>query len=99
MNSIERNLLVQIADLHEVPMGAFNIREDGKLHSRKSTENIIITSKTDKPGIEIEIMPGTKNESVHIPVIITKTGHSEMVYNDFCGRERRCPYSRRLRYP
>lgn len=83
MNSIERNLLVQIADLHEVPMGAFNIREDGKLHSRKSTENIIITSKTDKPGIEIEIKPGTKNESVHIPVIITKTGHSEMVYNDF----------------
>lgn len=83
MNSIEKNLLSQIADLHEVPMGAYNIREDGKMHSRNSTENIEIISKTDKPGIEIKIKPGTKNESVHIPVIITKTGHTEMVYNDF----------------
>lgn len=83
MNSIEKNLLSQIADLHEVPMGAYNIREDGELHGRNSTENIVITTKTDKPGIEIRIKPGTKNESVHIPVLITKTGHTEMVYNDF----------------
>ncbi len=83
MNSIEKNLLAQIADLHEVPIGAYNIREDGKLHSINTTKNIDILSKTDKPGIEIRIKPGTKNESVHIPVIITKTGHAEMVYNDF----------------
>ncbi|NLL40125.1 MAG: SufD family Fe-S cluster assembly protein [Clostridiales bacterium] len=83
MNSIEKNLLAQIADLHEVPMGAYNIREDGKLHSRNTTKNIDIISKTDKQGIEIRIKPGTKNESVHIPVIITKTGHTELVYNDF----------------
>lgn len=83
MNEIEKNLLREIADLHKIPEGAYNIREDGELQGRKSTEHIEIVSKTDKPGIDIIIKPGTKNESVHIPVIITKTGHSEMVYNDF----------------
>jgi Fe-S cluster assembly scaffold protein SufB len=83
MNSIEKSLLEQVADLHEVPAGAYNIREDGALHSRQSTENIEIVTKQDKPGIEIRIKPGTKKESVHIPVLITKTGYSEMVYNDF----------------
>jgi Fe-S cluster assembly scaffold protein SufB len=83
MNDIEKNLLAQVADLHDVPAGAYNIREDGELHGRKSTENIEIVTKKDKPGIEIRIKPGTKNESVHIPVLITKTGHIEMVYNDF----------------
>ena len=83
MNEIEKNLLREIADLHKVPEGAYNIREDGQLQGRRSTEHIEITSKTDKSGIDIRIAPGTKNESVHIPVIITKTGHSEMVYNDF----------------
>ncbi len=83
MNSIEKNLLVQIADLHETPIGAYNIREDGAAAGRKSTANIEITTKTDKPGIDIRIKPHTKNESVHIPVIITKTGYTEIVYNDF----------------
>ena len=83
MTEIEKNLLREIADLHKVPEGAYNIREDGKLQGRRSTEHIEITSKTDVSGIDIRIAPGTKNESVHIPVIITKTGHSEMVYNDF----------------
>ena len=83
MNEIEKNLLREIADLHKTPAGAYNIREDGQLQGRRSTEHIEIVSKTDKSGIDIIIKPGTKNESVHIPVIITKTGHSEMVYNDF----------------
>ena len=71
MNSIEKNLLEQVADLHEIPIGAYNIRRDGESAGRNSTANIEITSKTDKPGIDIRIKPGTKNESVHIPVIIT----------------------------
>lgn len=83
MNEIEKNLLREIADLHKVPEGAYNIREDGKLQGRNSTEHIEIVSKTDKSGIDVIIKPETKNESVHIPVIITKTGHTEMVYNDF----------------
>jgi Fe-S cluster assembly scaffold protein SufB len=83
LDAIEMNLLRQIADLHKVPEGAYNIRDNGGLGGRNSTENIEIISKTDKPGIDIKIKPSTKNESVHIPVIITKTGYSELVYNDF----------------
>ncbi len=83
MNEIEKNLLAQVADLHEVPLGAYNIRKDGQSAGRSSTANIEITSKTDKAGIDIRIKPGTKNESVHIPVIITQSGYGEMVYNDF----------------
>jgi hypothetical protein len=83
MNEIEKNLLREIADLHKIPEGAYNIREDGQLQGRNSTEHIEIVSKTDKSGIDVIIKPETKNESVHIPVIITKTGHTEMVYNDF----------------
>ncbi|MBR5114593.1 MAG: SufD family Fe-S cluster assembly protein [Oscillospiraceae bacterium] len=83
MNEIEKNLLAQVADLHEIPIGAYNIRRDGEAAGRNSTANIEITSKTDKPGIDIRIKPGTKNESVHIPVIITQSGYGETVYNDF----------------
>lgn len=83
MDRIEKNLLSEIADLHDVPAGAYNIRENGKAAGRRSTENIQIIPKEDKPGIEIHIRPGTKNESVHIPVILTESGMKDMVYNDF----------------
>ena len=83
MDKIEKNLLEQIADLHEVPQGAYNIRANGQMAGRNTTENIDIVTKTDKPGIDIIIKPGTKKESVHIPVILSQTGHQEMVYNDF----------------
>lgn len=83
MNNIEKNLLEQIADLHDVPAGAYNIRANGEAAGRRSTANIEITTKTDKPGIDIRIAPGTKNESVHIPVLLTQTGMKELVYNDF----------------
>ncbi len=84
MDEIEKMLLLQVADLHKVPEGAYNIRKDGQSGGRRSTEHIIIENKTDgKTGIDIRIAPNTKNESVHIPVVITKTGHSELVYNDF----------------
>lgn len=83
MDKIDSGLLESIADLHEVPAGAYNIRKNGEGHSRHSTANIEIISKTDKPGIDIFVAPGTKNESVHIPVIITESGISDLVYNDF----------------
>ena len=84
MDAIERELLKKIADLHEVPEGAYNIRENGASAGRRSTENIEIATKTDgKQGIDIIIKPNTKNESVHIPVILSKAGWQEMVYNDF----------------
>lgn len=83
MDQIQMNLLEQIAGLHEVPAGAYNIRANGEKAGRNTTENIDIITKEDKSGIDIIIKPGTKNESVHIPVIISKTGHTELVYNDF----------------
>ncbi len=82
-NKVDLELLRQIADLEKVPQGAYNIRKDGQLDSRSSTANIEISTKEDKPGIDIRIKDGTKNESVHIPVIITQMGVVEMVYNDF----------------
>lgn len=83
MDVIEQNILAQVADLHKVPEGAYNIRYNGKLDGRNSTANIEITSKEDGTGIDIRIKDGTKNESCHIPVVISQTGHKELVYNDF----------------
>ena len=83
MENTDIELLKQVAGLHEIPKGAYNIRKNSGSAGRNSTANIQIISKEDKPGIDIRIAPGTKNESVHIPVIITETGIEEMVYNDF----------------
>lgn len=83
MDAIEQSILEQVADLHKVPEGAYNIRYNGKLDGRNSTANIEITSKEDGTGIDIRIKDGTKNESCHIPVVISQTGHKELVYNDF----------------
>ncbi|MBE6894865.1 MAG: SufD family Fe-S cluster assembly protein [Ruminococcaceae bacterium] len=83
LDAIQKDLLEKVADLHEVPQGAYNIRANGQAAARSTTANIDIVTKTDKPGIDIIIKPFTKNESVHIPVVISQTGHTEMVYNDF----------------
>ena len=83
LNSMEKHILKQIADIETVPMGAYNIRENGKGILRQTTANIDIITKTDKPGIDIKIKENTKNESVHIPVILTEGGFSDIVYNDF----------------
>lgn len=83
MDSIQKRLLEEVADLHGMPEGAYNIRADGQLAGRSTTANIDIVTKSDKPGIDIYIKPGTKNESMHIPVIIEKSGLQDMVYNDF----------------
>ena len=82
-NQIDRELLEKIADMLGKPVGAFNIRKDCGCDGRESTENIQITDKTDKPGIDIRIKDGTVGETCHIPVIITQSGLNEMVYNDF----------------
>lgn len=83
MDILEKNLLETIADMHEIPAGAYNIRANGKLESRNTTANIDIITKNDKPGIDIIIKPNTKNESVHIPVILSQSGLNDVVYNDF----------------
>ena len=84
MNEMDLNLLRAIADIEKVPQGAYNLRKNGELDERHNTANIQIETKADgKPGIDIHIQPGTKNESLHIPVILTQSGLKEMVYNDF----------------
>ena len=83
MDEIQKRLLAEVADLHGVPEGAYNIRANGQMAARNTTANIDIVSKTDVSGIDIYIKPGTVNEIVHIPVVLSQSGMKEMVYNDF----------------
>lgn len=83
IDEIQKRLLEEVADLHDVPEGAYNIRANGQMAARNTTANIDIVSKTDVSGIDIRIKPGTKKESVHIPVVLSASGLKEMVYNDF----------------
>lgn len=83
LDAIQKRLLKEVADLHTVPEGAYNIRSNSESAGRVSTANIEIVSKEDVSGLDIYIKPNTKNESVHIPVVMTKSGLKELVYNDF----------------
>ncbi len=83
LDETQLRLLREVADLHKVPEGAYNIRSNSQSVGRNSTANIEIVSKEDVSGLEIRIKPGTKHESVHIPVVMTESGLKEVVYNDF----------------
>ncbi len=83
LNALDKDLLKEIADLHGVPQGAYNIRKNGESLGRESREGITITPKEDRPGINIQITPGTVNQSVHIPVMLTIPGLHDVVYNTF----------------
>ena len=88
LDKIQMQMLTEVADLHGVPEGAYNIRVNGEKAGRNTTANIDIATKTDgKSGIDIRIKPGTKNESVHIPVVLRESGIKETVYNDFYSGE------------
>lgn len=83
LSELEKKLLSDIADLHAIPEGAYNIRENGKLLSRNSTAEVNVVSKTEKSGIDIVVAPNVKGRSVHIPVLVTAGGLNDLVYNDF----------------
>ena len=83
LDEIERNLMREVSGLTETPAGAYNFRVNGKAFARESSANIDIQPKTDKSGIDIYISPNTKNEAVHIPVVISASGLKEAVNNDF----------------
>lgn len=84
LNDVIKNLLAEVAGIANIPTtGAFNIRSNGKSEGRNSTETIQIISKGDGSGIDIIIKPGTKNQSVHIPALISETDMHDVVYNDF----------------
>lgn len=83
MDEIQKRLLFEIADLHGVPEGAYNILANGKSEGRRSTADIDIESKQDGSGLDIRIKDGARNQSLHIPVVLSKSGLKETVYNDF----------------
>lgn len=83
MDEIAKKMLLEIADLHGIPEGAYNIRIDGQSAARNSTAEIDITPKAEGAGLDIRIAAGTKDKSLHIPVVISKSGMKEVVYNDF----------------
>ena len=82
LDTIDKRLLREIADLHAIPQGAYNIRKNGEKLSRNTTANIDIVTKDDKPGIDVIVKPGTVNESVHIPVILSES-MDDLVFNTF----------------
>ena len=83
MDAIQKSLLHEVAELDALPVGAYNIRANGKSAARDTTANIDIETKLDERGIDSFIHPGTKKESVHIPVVLSESGLKDMVYNDF----------------
>ena len=83
LDEIQKRIIAEVADLHEVPLGAYNFRANSQLAGRNTTAHIDIISKEDGSGIDIRIKPGTKHESVHIPVVLSQSGLKETVYNDF----------------
>ena len=83
INDIDKDLLNEISNLENIPNGAYNIRKNGQGIERKVTDNANIVTKTDKPGIDIYVKENTKFEFIHIPVIITESGLTDVVYNDF----------------
>ncbi|MBR3332021.1 SufD family Fe-S cluster assembly protein [Candidatus Saccharibacteria bacterium] len=80
-SEVEKQMLKEVAGLYAVPEGAYNFRVNGKSVSRKSSSNIDVNIVDG--GLVINVKPGTKNESVHIPVVLSKTGLKETVKNTF----------------
>lgn len=83
LNALDQMMLEKIAGLHEMPLGAYNIRKNGEGVQRNSTANIEISTKQDKPGIDVVVRPDTRGESVHIPVILMREDIHDIVYNTF----------------
>ena len=83
MNNITETMLKEISNWNGSFKGAYNIREIGCSVGRQSSENIKIDSKTDQPGLDIHILPGTKGETGSIPACVTHGDVDDLVYNDF----------------
>ncbi len=83
LTNIDKSLLAEIADLHSIPQGSYNIRKNGQSIARQSDKDIQIVPKKDKDGIDIIVKPGVENKSVHLPVIISEANIHDIVYNDF----------------
>ena len=83
LDVLDKEILKSVADLEGLPKGAFNIRKNGQTVARETSANINIEANAEGTGIVVNIAPGTINESVHIPVILTQAGLHDVVYNTF----------------
>ena len=83
MNNIDKELLSEISDTFNEEAEVYNIRKNGQSIKRQVNSYIDIITKTDKSGIDIYVKENTLFGIVHIPVIITQSGLTDVVYNDF----------------
>lgn len=83
LDNVTEGVLDVINDNKFSQTGAFNLRENGTSICHGDSEHIKIKKKTDKPGIDIYIDGKTDGEAVYIPVVLSKSGMTDLVYNDF----------------
>ena len=83
LDSVTENVLDVINDHKFEQKGAYNLRQNGTSICHGDSEHIKIKRKTDKPGIDIYIDGETKGEAVYIPVVVSVSGMTDVVYNDF----------------
>ena len=83
MNKVDEALLTEVLGENLEKADAINIRKNGESIKRSVSPYIDIVSKKDKSGIDIFVKDDVKFGIVHIPVIITKSGLTDVVYNDF----------------
>ena len=83
MNNVDKDLLKEINETLDEKSEVYNIRKNGESIKRKVNSYIDIVTKEDKSGIDIYVKENTLFGIVHIPVIITESGLTDVVYNDF----------------
>lgn len=83
MNNTDKDLLKEINETLDEKSEVYNIRKNGESIKRKVNSYIDIVTKEDKSGIDIYVKENTLFGIVHIPVIITESGLTDVVYNDF----------------
>lgn len=83
MNNTDKELLKKISENFDENKEVYNIRKNGESIERKVNSYIDIVNKEDKSGIDIYVKENTLFGIVHIPVIITESGLTDVVYNDF----------------
>jgi hypothetical protein len=74
LDALDRELLKAVAGLEDIPKGAYNIRKNGKLLVRETSANINIETNAEAAGMIVTIQPARRNESVHIPVMLSQAG-------------------------
>ena len=83
LDQVTEEVLNVINDNKFSQSGAFNLRQNGTSICHGDSEHIKIKKKEDKPGIDIYIDGETKGEVVYIPVVVSVSGITDLVYNDF----------------